>query len=46
MDRVDEAAIRAIEGELTRKIVDLFDLDPSCFFYDATNFWLSCSLCG
>ena len=39
MDRVDEAAIRTIEGELTQKIVDLFDLDLSCFFYDATNFF-------
>lgn len=39
MDRVDEAAIRAIEGKLTRKIVEMFDLDLSCFFYDATNFF-------
>jgi len=39
MDRVDEAAIRAIQGELTQKIVELFDLDLSCFFYDATNFF-------
>ncbi len=39
MDRVDEAAIRTIEGELTQKIVELFDLDLSCLFYDATNFF-------
>jgi len=39
MDRIDASTIRAIEGDLTRKIVDLFDLDLSCFFYDATNFF-------
>jgi transposase len=39
MDRVDESALRAIETDFTRRIVKLFDLDLSCFFYDATNFY-------
>jgi len=39
MDRVDEDAVRRIEKDLTRRVVDSFDLDLACLFYDATNFF-------
>jgi len=39
MDRVDEEAIRRIEEELTRRVLDTFDLELDCLFYDATNFF-------
>jgi transposase len=39
MDRVDEQAIRKIERDLARKVTEEFDLDLSCLFYDATNFF-------
>lgn len=39
MDRVDESAIQAIQEEFTKRIVERFALDLSCFFYDATNFF-------
>lgn len=39
MDRVSEKAICAIERELSARIVDDFDLDLRCLFYDATNFF-------
>jgi transposase len=39
MDRVDEGAIREIERDLARKVMEEFDLDLSCVFYDATNFF-------
>ncbi len=39
MDRVDEEAIRKIERDLARKVTEEFDLDLSCLFYDATNFF-------
>ena len=39
MDRVDEASIQRIEEELTQRVIDTFDLDLDCLFYDATNFF-------
>jgi len=39
MDRIDEQAIRRIERDLARKVTEEFDLDLSCLFYDATNFF-------
>jgi transposase len=39
MDRVSEGAIRRIEQALTRRVVERFDLDLGCLFYDATNFF-------
>jgi len=39
MDRVDEEAIRKIERDLAKKVTKEFDLDLSCLFYDATNFF-------
>jgi transposase len=39
MDRVDEQAIRKIERDLAKKVTEEFDLDLSCLFYDATNFF-------
>jgi len=39
MDRVDEEAIRKIERDLAQKVTKEFDLDLSCVFYDATNFF-------
>ena len=39
MHRVDEAAIRAIETDLARQAVEVFDLDLSRLLFDATNFF-------
>jgi transposase len=39
MDRVTEAALLAIERELTQRVVKEYDLDLSSLFYDATNFF-------
>jgi transposase len=39
MDRVGEEEIRRIERDLARKVTEEFDLDLSCVFYDATNFF-------
>ena len=38
MDRLDETALRVIETELGRRIVDEFDLDLSGLVLDMTNF--------
>ncbi len=39
MDRVPEEAIIGIERELAEKVVEEYDLDVRCLFYDATNFF-------
>ena len=39
MDRVPEAALTAIERELATRVVEQFELDLRCLFYDATNFF-------
>lgn len=39
MDRVGESALVAIERELTARVVEQFQLDLRCLFYDATNFF-------
>jgi len=39
MDRVGEAAIRAIEADLARQAVEAFHLDLSRLLFDATNFF-------
>ncbi len=39
MDRVSEDALGAIERELTQRVVQEFQLDLRCLFYDATNFF-------
>jgi transposase len=39
MDRVSEAALGAIERELATRVVEQFQLDLRCLFYDATNFF-------
>ena len=39
MDCVSLKALRAIEGDLTRRIVDELDLKLDTLFYDATNFF-------
>lgn len=39
MDRVDEAAIRDIEAELTSRAVQAFGLDLRRMLFDATNFF-------
>jgi transposase len=39
MDRVSEPALLAIERELSARVVQHFDLDLRCLFYDATNFF-------
>lgn len=39
MDRLDEPAIRKIEEQLTRRLVEQFQLDLRCLVYDATNFY-------
>jgi transposase len=38
MDAVDEAAIRRIEADLSRRLVDDFDIDTRCLCFDCTNF--------
>ena len=39
MDRVEAAAITAIDQELAARLVQQFHVDPRCLFYDATNFF-------
>jgi transposase len=39
MDRVSEEAIVGIERELATKVLEEYDLDVRCLFYDATNFF-------
>ena len=39
MDRVPPEAIIGIERELATKVIEDFDLDLRCVFYDATNFF-------
>ena len=39
MDRVRETALTAIERELATRVVEQFQLDLRCLFYDATNFF-------
>jgi transposase len=39
MDLVDETTLEAIEDDLTRKVVDLFNLKLDALFYDTTNFF-------
>jgi transposase len=39
MDLVDETTLKAIEDDLTRKVVDLFNLKLDALFYDTTNFF-------
>ncbi len=39
MDRVSEEALVSIERELAMRVVEQFDLDLHCLFYDATNFF-------
>jgi transposase len=39
MDRVGESALVAIERELAARVVEQFELDLRCLFYDATNFF-------
>ena len=39
MDRVSEDAMVAIEADITRRVVEDFDLDLSCLLFDATNFF-------
>jgi transposase len=39
MDRVDEAALLAVERELVARVVKRFDLSVERLFYDATNFF-------
>jgi len=39
MDRVDEAAIRAIERDVSTAAVAQFGLDLRCLLFDATNFF-------
>jgi transposase len=39
MDRVDESTLEAIEDDLTRKVVKLFNLKLDTLFYDTTNFF-------
>ena len=39
MDRVGETALVAIERELAARVVEQFQLDLRCLFYDATNFF-------
>ena len=38
MDAVGEPAIRAIEAELSQKLVEKFQLDLKCLCFDCTNF--------
>lgn len=37
--RVDEVAIKKIEGLLSKRVIDEFDLDTKCLIFDATNFF-------
>jgi transposase len=39
MDRVPQTALVAIERELAARVVQTFELDLRCLFYDATNFF-------
>jgi transposase len=39
MDRVSPEAIEAIETDLTRRLVERFDIDLNCLAFDATNFF-------
>ncbi len=39
MERVTEAALIDVERELTQRVVTEYQLDLSCLFYDATNFF-------
>ena len=39
MNRVSEDAMVAIEEDVTRRVVEDFDLDLSCLLFDATNFF-------
>jgi transposase len=38
MQAVDEAAIRRIEGDLSRRLVEEFGIDTRCLCFDCTNF--------
>ena len=38
MDRLDQDTIRAIEAEITERMVNKFHLDLRCLIYDTTNF--------
>jgi len=39
MNYLDAEEIKAIETELTQRLIENFDLDLSCLLYDATNFF-------
>jgi transposase len=39
MDRISESAIRDIEADITRRMVEEFDLDLDKVLFDATNFF-------
>jgi transposase len=38
MEYLDEATLAAIENDLTRRLVEKFDIDLRALFYDTTNF--------
>jgi hypothetical protein len=42
MDVVSQSALEAMEGELTRKVIQDFDLTLDTLFYDTSNFFDLC----
>ena len=39
MEGLDEARLAAIEENITRKVVETYDIDLDCLLYDTTNFF-------
>jgi len=43
MSQLDEDKIRKIEDEITKRIIEQYDIDTKCFLFDNTNFFDLCN---